>query len=196
MEREQIREELAALPTWHEAAMQDYHERFGPALAYRTRHQEMMVAAGEADTQLSHINGYRAESAARLRDQLRKCPPAVLANAHRWVESQVKARKALGTSERMWGQAPGGTGFISERDRTDADRAATLRAERALGQLNTLYESPLDVIEKRVKEILDELQAADAAALWDKPAAPVPAPRRKQKGPFNDPREIAELVLD
>jgi hypothetical protein len=195
MEREQMLKELAALPARHETAMQDYQERYGPAVAYRTKHQEMMLTAGEADMHLSHINAHRGESTARLRDQLRKCPPTVLDNAIRWVESQVKARKALGTSERVFGQVPGGPGFLSERDRTPADVAATLRAEQALGKLNGLYESPLDVVEKRVKEILEELATADAAALWDKPAAPTQPPRRKQKGPFNDPNTIAELEL-
>jgi hypothetical protein len=194
MERERMLEELAAIPARHETAVKDYQERYGAAVAYRAHHQEMMRLAGEADMQWSHLNAHKHESAGRLRDALRQNPPHVLANAIRYAEAQVKARKSLGTSERVFGQVPGGQAFTSERDRTDADRAATVRAEQALGKLNGLYEAPDDVIEDRVKAILDELAAADAAALWDKPVAPVPAPRRKRRPPFNIEGEMAELI--
>src|SRR5437868_2881331 len=115
------------------------------AIAYARRHRDMMALAQIGADASSQFHTATHMMRASLQDEARKAMPAALTAAIRDMEAEVEKRKALGFVPVSFSQIPGGEIHMVAKHRTEADVAATTRAEQALGRLQGLALVPGDL---------------------------------------------------
>jgi hypothetical protein len=152
----------------------------------KRRDELVLQTYAERRSSLSHEAG-------DLTREVANTPHPVLKDAIAQLEAEVQGSEEVGRSMVTFAQVPGAAAMTSSAGRTAAHEAATQRKRYALTSLKLLIPMAGDPTQA-IRQILNDLRKSEMDALPNvlQPAQP---PRRKQKGPFNDPHTIAALEL-